>query len=732
MAHFDQSNVQIAQVHSILVTGGAGFIGGHLVEALTNAYPKAEITVLDALTYAALPETVSRLRDMKKVELVIGDVCDRALVRRLVTGKDIVFHLAAESHVPHSFSDSTLFDRVNRQGTGSVLSASIAAGVKRVIHFSTDEIYGPCLAPAREDQPARPTTPYAASKLEAERLVHAARSLGLDVIMLRPSNAVGCRQHPEKLVPGFVAKAISGEPMPVEGSGLQLRTFLPVGDLAQAAVLSCSRAPKNATFNIAGRETLSVIETGKLIAQCAGVPAQFVFKPDREVNDQAYMLDGGLLAALGYRQVSSLREEVLKIVAAAKLDLMTPVVEATLVPTLDDISNAGHVPVFFHVPHRAAAEARYLSEALSSGRLSAGGRFSLQAAARLEQLTGCGHVRLTHSCTAAMETALMALDIGTGDEVVVPTFTFAATATAVARTGAKAVLCDVDPRTLMLTAEMARRKITDKTKAIMVVHYGGAVADVEPLKWLADLHGIALIEDAAQSLGAKAGVNHAGTTGIFGAVSFHDTKIVGCGHGGALLCNTDDPALLAKVEQILDRGTDFAEKAAGRVPFYQWVSQGSSFRLPELQAAVLCAQLDEMETVVSRRLDISRLYASRLSLRRYPWTLLDGNAKDGSNGHIFALLAQSPEGAARLMANAAKQGIQMESHYTPLHLSPYARSHGLAAGRFDGADHTWARLVRLPVHTGMSHGDAERVVQFLEREACDIAATKAAAKRAQA
>ena len=230
MTHHDQISREKLAIRRIVVTGGAGFIGCHLTEALAKTCPDSEIVVLDAITYAVQPQAINRLNRLSNVKLVRGDVCDTGLAVSLLAGTDLVFHPAAESHVTRSFCAPHLFDRVNSQGTQSMLEASLVCGVGRFVHFSTDEVYGTCLSPVGEDQPFAPSSPYACSKVNAEAHVANYQKLGLDTVILRPSNAVGVGQHNEKLIPNFVRRSLVGEAFGLEGDGLQVRTFLPVSD----------------------------------------------------------------------------------------------------------------------------------------------------------------------------------------------------------------------------------------------------------------------------------------------------------------------------------------------------------------------------------------------------------------------------------------------------------------------------------------------------------------------
>lgn len=303
---------------TILVTGGAGFIGSHLVDALLSRYPCSTVTVLDAFTYAGNPLHLATAGTTGRLRIVSGSVEDRSLLERLMKPSMLVFHLAAESHVPRSFLDPGLFDRVNCQGTRNVLDAALQAGVDRVIHFSTDEVYGSRLTPANEASPFAPSSPYARSKVSAEDQVEAIRQYGLNVTILRPSNVVGPRQHREKLLPSFIARAIAEEPFSIEGDGRQQRTFLAVSDLVEAVRLVLEKGARNGTYNVAGMETIDVRQVAQTVADVMHSPCNLTHIADRPANDRAYMLDGSSLAALGFQPRKSFRQSVRETASAIK------------------------------------------------------------------------------------------------------------------------------------------------------------------------------------------------------------------------------------------------------------------------------------------------------------------------------------------------------------------------------------------------------------------------------
>lgn len=312
---------------TILVTGGAGFIGSHLVDALLSLYPCSTVTVLDAFTYAGNPLHLAQAGTTGRLRIVSGSVEDSSLLCRLMKPGALVLHLAAESHVPRSFHDPALFDRVNRQGTRNVLDAALQAGVDRVVHFSTDEVYGSRLTPANEASPFAPSSPYARSKVRAEDEVQAMRGHGLDVTILRPSNVVGPRQHSEKLLPSFIARAMAQEPFPIEGDGCQQRTFLAVSDLVEAVGLVLEKGARNGTYNVAGVESFNVKQVAQTVADVMHRHCSLTHVTDRPANDLAYMLDGTRLAALGFHPRKSFRQsvrETASAIARRQLDHIPP------------------------------------------------------------------------------------------------------------------------------------------------------------------------------------------------------------------------------------------------------------------------------------------------------------------------------------------------------------------------------------------------------------------------
>lgn len=365
-------------------------------------------------------------------------------------------------------------------------------------------------------------------------------------------------------------------------------------------------------------------------------------------------------------------------------------------------------PIAFHQPHTAPQQSAYLSECLATGRLRSGGHFSKLAQQHLTKMYNCNRVILTHSCTAAMEIMALALNLTPSDEVIVPSFTFTATATAFARTGARLVLADIDPQSMMITEETIRGLITPKTKAIVVVHYGGFCANIEPIQSLCDEFNIVLLEDAAQGVGASRNGTLAGGFGLMGALSFHETKIAHCGQGGALIINSNDSQLLNQIDAIVNRGTNFSAFAAGKVSHYEWTHIASSFEMTELQASILTAQLEDISANICHRQEIYKFYSKCFAGPEHE--IIKGD-DEACNGHFFAMLLGSDSQVEALINFAAKNGIALQSHYMPLHLSDYGKQYLAKDQKCEDASKAWRKLVRLPIHTSMGIEDAARVAK---------------------
>ena len=350
---------------------------------------------------------------------------------------------------------------------------------------------------------------------------------------------------------------------------------------------------------------------------------------------------------------------------------------------------------------------------MASGAVGSGGPFTLRCEGWLREHTGAAAVLLTPSCTAALELAVGLLDIGAGDEVVMPSFTSAATATAVARRGAVPVFADIRPDTLTIDPAAVARLMTRRTRAIIPVHYAGVACDVEHLADLARDHGAALVEDAAQGLGATSRGRPLGTLGDAGCLSFHATKNVTCGEGGALLLRGEEHAARAAILQ--DKGTDRRRFLSGAVDHYTWHEPGASATMSELTAAVLWAQLQDAERVTEDRRATWAEYHWRLAELEEEGRLRRPIVPEGAahNGHISYVLLEDPGRRAQVIERLAAAGVQAAFHYVALHASPAGRRWCRTPQPLPVTEAAVDRILRLPLWAGMESEDVARVVDAL-------------------
>lgn len=364
----------------------------------------------------------------------------------------------------------------------------------------------------------------------------------------------------------------------------------------------------------------------------------------------------------------------------------------------------------FSEPYLAGFEHQFLSEALDSSVWHGDGGFTARATAWIRQAHECEHVLLTTSCTHALEMAQILLDIGPGDEVICPSFTFPSAATAIVSRGAVPVFIDVRPDTLNVDLAAVEAAVTERTKAVCVVHYAGIGAQPDELLRILAPRGIPLIEDNAHGLGASWGGQKLGTFGDFGTQSFHDTKNITSGEGGALLIKSAEHMLRAEI--LREKGTNRSAFLRGRVDKYTWVDHGSSYLPSDLLAALLMAQLTRFSEIQRRRTDVWNAYAENLA----PWaeqtgaSLMHVPAEADHPAHMFYVLMPTEDGQSGLIKHLAAQDITAAFHYQPLDSSPAGRRFGRAPEPCDVSADVASRLVRLPLHPALTEADLDRVI----------------------
>jgi dTDP-4-amino-4,6-dideoxygalactose transaminase len=363
----------------------------------------------------------------------------------------------------------------------------------------------------------------------------------------------------------------------------------------------------------------------------------------------------------------------------------------------------------FNKPSIVGREFFFLEEAFERGQLSGDGHFTKECNARIAELTGSAAALLTHSCTAALEMAAILCDLKPGDEVIMPSFTFVSTANAVVLRGATPVFVDIDPQSLNLDPNLVEAAITPRTRAIFAVHYAGFPAEMDSLNEIAREQGLIVIEDAAQALGSTYKGRQAGSLADMAAFSFHETKNIISGEGGAITVNRSD--LVERAEIIREKGTNRSRFLRGQVDKYTWVDIGSSFLPGELVAAFLFAQLEQETVIRQSRLALFDQYKSAFAdfEQRERVTLPWHSDHVTGNGHMFYLLMRDIDDRDALISHLREAGIIAPFHYVPLHSAPGGRRFARVAGDLPITDATHSRLVRLPLFFTLGD-EIERVI----------------------
>lgn len=373
----------------------------------------------------------------------------------------------------------------------------------------------------------------------------------------------------------------------------------------------------------------------------------------------------------------------------------------------------------FHKPLVLGKELSLIARILDERQIAGDGHFTRACARLLEERFHIKQVLMTPSCTGALEMAAWLCGLQAGSEVIMPSFTFVSTANAVVRAGATPVFVDVRPDTLNLDERLIEQAVTPRTRAIIPVHYAGVACEMDRINAIADGHGLYVIEDAAQGINAFYKGRALGSVGHLGAYSFHDTKNVTCGEGGALCINRLD--LIERAEIIRDKGTNRQGFLRGEVDKYVWVDVGSSYVPSEILCAFLYAQLERLDAVTARREEIWRFYHRHLlplagqGILTLPTTPPDCR----SNYHTFFVLLADCAMRDGLLSYLRDQGVGAAFHYIPLHTSPMGRKLGYRPGDLPLTENLSERLLRLPIYHELTEGDQEEVVkavtQFLQR-----------------
>lgn len=388
---------------------------------------------------------------------------------------------------------------------------------------------------------------------------------------------------------------------------------------------------------------------------------------------------------------------------------VAPATSATTDPvTVPSSSGPARIP--FNHSHATGEECTNIRDAIQAGHLSGDGQFTQRCRTWLEERTGSAAALLVNSCTAALELGIRLADIGPGDEVIVPSYTFTSSANAIVVVGGTPVFVDIRPDTLNIDERLIERAITPKTKAIMPVHYAGVGAEMDSIMSLAGEYDIVVIEDAAQGLLSSYRDRALGSIGHIGAISFHETKNVTSGEGGVLLLNDD--RFIERAEIIREKGTDRSRFFRGEVDKYSWVDLGSSYVLSELNAAYLWAQLQVADRITARRLEVWNRYHSAFEHLEAAGTIRRPVVPSGIEhpGHMYYILMPDEDGRDRTIRDLNARGINAVFHYVPLHSAPAGLRFGRAHGNMDVTDGCSSRLLRLPLWPDLGEEEIERVI----------------------
>ncbi len=364
----------------------------------------------------------------------------------------------------------------------------------------------------------------------------------------------------------------------------------------------------------------------------------------------------------------------------------------------------------FNKQHIFGPELDYVQDAFDQGKVSGDGKYTGLCKSLIEERLQVRHALLTTSATHALEMAALLADIGPGDEVIMPSYTFVSTANAFVLRGAKPVFCDIREDNLNMDESLIEGLVTHRTKAVCPVHYAGVACDMDVIMDVADRRGLVVIEDAAQSIGAKYKGRPLGSIGHMSALSFHETKNISCGEGGALLLRDDQH--LERAEILREKGTNRSQFFRGEVDKYTWVDVGSSYLPSDINAAFLWAQLERLDEITARRKEITSRYREGFQaladdgVVRLPVT----NDFAEPNHHMFYLLANSLEARAELISHLKQRGVMAVFHYVPLHRSPFYL-HTFGDCELPVTEDLSDRLVRLPLYFSLGDAEVDRVVE---------------------
>lgn len=369
----------------------------------------------------------------------------------------------------------------------------------------------------------------------------------------------------------------------------------------------------------------------------------------------------------------------------------------------------------FNQPYYTGKESEYIQDAMNRGKICGDGFYTNEVTKFMEKTFKTEKALMTTSCSMALDMSCILADLKEGDEVILPSYTFVSTANSIVLRGAKCVFADIDPRTLVIDLEDVERKITAKTKAILVVHYAGVSCDMDKLMAIGEKHNLLIIEDAAQAVNAKYNDKYLGTIGHMGCYSFHETKNYVCGEGGALLINVNDKKLIEDAEIVREKGTNRSNFYRGQVDKYTWVKMGSSYLPSDILSSFLLAQFEQLEEINDLRGKAFNAYyegtkkLEELGLIRRPFI----PSYNKINYHMYYMIMESEERRNELLKFLKERDIIATFHYLPLHTSPMGLEMGYKEGDLPVTEDLSARLIRLPLYAGIKEEEVNQVIDAI-------------------
>ncbi|MEV6332735.1 aminotransferase class I/II-fold pyridoxal phosphate-dependent enzyme [Streptomyces sp. NPDC051909] len=699
----------------ILVTGGAGTIGSHVTDLLVEGGAR-EVVVLDNFVRGRRAN-LARAMASGRVELVEGDIRDAATVRRVTEGADLVYHLAA-IRITQCAEEPRLANEVMVDGTFNVLEAAAAAGVGKVIASSSASVYGlaESFPTTERHHPYNNDTFYGAAKAFNEGMLRSFHAMyGLDYVVLRYFNVYGPRMdihglYTEVLI-RWMERIQAGEPPLILGDGTQTMDFVDVRDIARANILAARPGLTDEVFNVASATETSLRELADALLDVMGSDLEPVHGPARAVNGVTRRLADTTLAEerLGFKAEIDLRTGLKDLVDWWRAEKGATATDA-------DRAAAQPVRIPVMVPWLGDEEADAAAAAVRSGWVAQGPRVAAFEQAFAERV-GAAHGVAVSSCTTALHLALVALGLGPGDEVIVPSLSFIATANAVRYVGAEPVFADVDLASGNLTAATVDAVRTARTKAVLVVHQAGVPADVTALRTACEGWGLPLIEDAACAIGSTVDGGSVGRGALLAAWSFHPRKLLTTGEGG--MVTTDDAEWAARLRRLREHGMNVSaadRHASGKPVLESYLETGFNYRMTDIQAAVGLAQLEKLDALVARRRELAARYTESLADLPGLRPVRDPEHGTGNFQSYWVLVdTDFPVGRDELLARLAESGISARRGIMASHLEPAYAGH--PAGPLPVTERISRDSLILPLFHTMTEEQQDRVVTALREAA---------------